>query len=31
MALGKAMLMYAELEGYRYSMEMYIDATFASS
>jgi hypothetical protein len=31
MALAKAMLMYAELEGYQYSMEMYIDATEAYS
>jgi hypothetical protein len=26
MAIGKAMLMYAEIEGYHYSMETYIDA-----
>ena len=26
MALGKAMLMYAEIEGYHFSMDTYIDA-----
>jgi hypothetical protein len=31
MALGKAMLMYAELEGYHYSMDTYIDLTEAYS
>jgi hypothetical protein len=31
MALGKAMLMYAEIEGYHYSMDTYIDAIEAYS
>jgi hypothetical protein len=31
MALGKAMLMYAEIEGYHYSMESYIDVIEAYS
>jgi hypothetical protein len=31
MALAKAMLMYTELEGYRYSIDTYIDPTEAYS
>jgi hypothetical protein len=31
MTLAKAMLMYAELEGYHYSMDTYIDMTEAYS
>jgi hypothetical protein len=31
MALGKAMMMYTELEGYHFSIDTYIDATEAFS